>query len=286
MMTSRREFLAVAGAASEIGAPSARRRGHPELALATICIEGFGPTNFAKTFKAAPLLGMNNIEFNLWHADQLTPHSVKRIKAICDRQKLRPISLQVNAFVGADEPEIAREVSRWLWLIEICKAWGCSLIKATGEARGTRGGTAGIMNVLAQVLPAAQAAHVRIALENHFENNIEFPEDFEAFFSALPHSSLGMCLDMAHFVASGVDPVPLIQRFGRKIFHVDVKDCDGPGRHHVTPYGKGLVPLQAMLQGLRDAGYQGFWVIEYARAAGDVPLAELAEGIHIARSYL
>jgi sugar phosphate isomerase/epimerase len=257
-----------------------------EVAIATITCDGFGDEDFGPAFDTIPRLGVRNVEFNCWYARNLTPAGLEGIKRRCQATGLRPVSLQGNGFVAGDRTEIAREVHRLLWLLESCRRLGCRIVKCTGSGRGSRGGLDGLIEVLREIAPVAEAQGILVCLENHHNNVLERPEDYDAVFSALPSRALGMCLDPAHFNAAGVDLHGLVDRFAERIYHVDLKDNAGPGAHDAVPYGTGVVKLEALVEHLLDKGYKGYLVVEYAKAKrGTVTAEDLAAGVRLARRF-
>ena len=191
-----------------------------ELAIATICLDGFGNEDFEPTFEMAPQIGIKNIEFNVWYGRNISPAGIARIQDRCYQQGLRPISLQGSSFGG----HVTKDVGHKLWLMEKAKALGCRRVKFTGSKRGEAGGLENVIQVLKELAPAAEEMDVLIAVENHANNNIENIADYEAIFDAIDSSHVGICLDMGHFDGAGVSNFEVIERFPDKINHVDLKD--------------------------------------------------------------
>ena len=57
------------------------------------------------------------------------------------------------------------------------------------------GGVAGVIKTLEQIVPFAEQCGVLICLENHANNNLEFSEDYDAVFAAIPSPNVGLCVD-------------------------------------------------------------------------------------------
>lgn len=282
MIPSRRELLG--GAVALAGGPRGRRR--IETAIATITCDGFGDEDFRHAFETIPKLGIRNVEFNCWYPRNLTPAGIASIKRRCQQRGLVPVSIQGNSFVGGEGHDLSREAHRVLWLMEACRRLGCRIIKCTGAARGTRGGVEGIVRLMQEVAPAAEEQGIRLCLENHHGNVLELPEDYDRIFSAVSSRAVGMCLDPAHFNASGVDLRALVDRFHERIYHVDLKDNAGPGKHDAVPFGSGAVDLDGLVQHLLEKGYRGYLVVEYAKKdRGVVTFEDLVAGYKIARKY-
>jgi sugar phosphate isomerase/epimerase len=279
----RRILLLVGGARVALGPTRHRRR--VETAIATITCDGFGDEDFRYAFSLIPQLGIRNVEFNAWHARNLTPAGIESIRVRCTKAGLVPISLQVSAWVSGDGTDVTREVDRMLWVMEASRRLGCRIIKATGSGRGSRGGVEGIVRVLKHVAPAAEQQGLLICLENHHQSNLENPDDYDHVFSEIPSRAVGMCVDPAHFNAARVDLHQLVDRFAPRIFHIDLKDNAGPGKHEVVPYGEGVVDLDALVTHAIERGYRGYLVVEMARADRSVTLDELRVGRELARRH-
>lgn len=94
----------------------------------------------------------------------------------------------------------------------------------------------------------------------------------------LESSDVGLCLETGHMLLGGADVTGVVRRWGERINHVHVKDArrsvmDGMIADGVTAdqiwhrrafpaLGEGDVPLDDVLDGLRDVGYQGWLVVE------------------------
>ena len=64
------------------------------IAVATICLDGFGDENFQSAFSIIPQTAIKNVEFNVWYARTITPQGIEAIRTRCYQNGLRPISLQ------------------------------------------------------------------------------------------------------------------------------------------------------------------------------------------------
>ncbi len=257
-----------------------------DLAMATLCCDGFGDEDFRYAFETMPSLGIRNVEFNCWYPRNLTPAGIESIRRRCGERGLVPVSVHVPGYSAASRSELTREVARWTWLLEACRRLGVRLLKATGSARGEGGGLQGLVDVLSHIAPIARDYGVTLALENHFQNVLEFADDYERIFDAVPGENVGLCLDTGHFAASGVDMIDIVRRLGSRLVHVDLKDCAAPGGENFVPFGDGMVDFGAVLDAVVDTGYSGFLLVEFPRRTLDVMISDLERGIAIARPHL
>ena len=231
-----------------------------ELAIATICLDGFGDKYFEPTFEAVPQIGLKNVEFNVWYGRTITPSGIESIRDRCYQHGLRPISLQGTSFGG----NVVKDVGHKLWLMEQAKNLGCRRVKFTGSRRGEAGGLDQVIQVLKELAPAAEEMDVLVTVENHANNNIENMEDYDAIFQAVDSSHVGMCLDMGHFDGAGVSNFEVIERFHEKVLHIDLKDVVAFGTYKSVPYGTGVTDGEGIIKAMMEKGYKGYVVIEQA----------------------
>ena len=240
-----------------------------QLAIATICLDGFGDENFETAFKVIPQTGIKNVEFNVWYPRNITPSGLASIQERCYENGLKPISLQGTSFGD----NVLKDVTHKLWLMEKARELGCRRVKFTGSGRGKAGGLENVIEVLKHLAPAAEEMDVLIAVENHANNNIENIEDYDKIFEAVDSSHVGMCLDMGHFDGASVDNFDVVERFHEKINHVDIKDVVAFGTYKSVPYGTGITKGEQIVQQLIDYGYSGYLVVEQAPPTEGVELA-------------
>lgn len=231
-----------------------------ELAIATICVDGFGDEYFEPAFRLLPEIGIRNVEFNVWYPRTITPQAIASIRERSYDHGLRPVSLQGSSFGG----DVLKDVTHKLWLMQQTAVLGCRRVKFTGSRRGTAGGLDAVIEVLRELAPAAEEMDVLIAVENHRDNNIETMDDYARIFDAVDSTHVGMCLDTGHFAGAGIRNLDVIARFHEKINHVDLKDTEAFGTYKTVNFGSGAVDLDAVVRALVDRGYSGYLVIEQA----------------------
>ena len=240
-----------------------------DLAIATICLDGFGDHNFEPSFELIPKIGIKNVEFNVWHPRNMTPAGMASIQERCYQYGLRPISLQGTSF----GERVVKDVAHKLWLMEQAKKLGCRRLKFTGARRGQAGGLEAVIESLKALAPAAEEMDVLIAVENHANNNIETIEDYERIFEVVDSTHVGLCLDMGHFDGAGISNFDVIEKFHHKVNHIDIKDVVAFGTYKTVPYGTGVTEGERIIQSLIEKGFTGFMIIEQAPPRGDLDLA-------------
>jgi len=139
---------------------------------------------------------------------------------------------------------------------------GCELVRivaASPRVQRTSGALERTAEVLARSCQAARIAGVELALENHADLTAA---EIEALLEAVGDSSLGVCLDTANALRVGDDPVAAVRILAAHIRIVHLKDVAGDLDDRLTgprsvPFGTGCVPLDEILQSLRDSGFGG-----------------------------
>lgn len=76
--------------------------------------------------------------------------------------------------------------------------------------------------------------------------------------------NLGLLLDLYHLAVNGDDVAAAVSTYGEHAAHVQIADAPGRG----AP-GTGTLPLAEWVSGLRRAGYDGRFALEYTHLAGD-----------------
>lgn len=251
-------------------APAGVTRREPakvELAIATICTDGFANARHDPAFRLIPQTGIQAVEFNLWYPEVITPSYIDSIARRCDEHGLQPVCLQGSAFGGEGFHAVVHDVAHKLWLMEQARRLGCRRVKFTGVRRDTGGGLRHVIAVCRELAPAAEAMGLTVLLENHANNVIERPEDYREIFSAIDSPALGLCLDTAHFVGAGFPLAEVVREFRPRIKHVDLKDNAAFGNgHRVVDFGEGVIDFDPFLRDLIDGGYTGYLLIEMAWA--------------------
>ena len=246
-----------------------------ELAVATICADGFANHRHEPAFEIIPKTGFSAVEFNIWYPELLAPSYIESIVNRCSKTGLRPVCVQGTSFGGEGNNAVMNDVGHKVWLMEYAKRLGCRRVKCTGSRRGTNGGLDHVIEVCRELAPIAEELDVLLLLENHARNVLELPEDYETIFEAIDSAHVGMCLDTGHFEGVGVHLDTVLDRFRSRIQHVDLKDCAAFGEgHNTVVFGEGVTDFDPFLNDLIDGGYTGYLVIEMAWSKPRPPVVE------------
>lgn len=123
---------------------------------------------------------------------------------------------------------------------------------------------------LAELCAYSAGHEVAVALEN-MQPHGPFPSgysDFSDLFALVKQiGQLGVTLDVGHAHLASLSPSMLVQRLGRRLWHLHIHDNDGSADLHL-PVGWGTVDWAGLVSALWEIGYHGFLELEFqGRAA-------------------
>lgn len=257
------------------------------LAIATICLDGFGNQHHEPAFKLISQLGLKHVEFNLWYPDLLTPAYLDGLVKRSAEAGLTPVCVQGSAFGGVGAEGIRKDIAHKRSLLEAAKHLGCRRVKCTGSKRGTKGGLKAVIEVCQELAPVAEEMGILLVLENHAGNVLENIGDYDTIFEKISSPNIGLCLDTGHFEGAGIHLADVVERFHSRLLHVDLKDCKEFGKGHDTlVFGEGVTDFPAFPDLLTSKLYHGYLVIEQAWAEPKEPiLGNLRKGLDLFRKY-
>ncbi|QYR22508.1 sugar phosphate isomerase/epimerase [Paenibacillus sp. sptzw28] len=112
-------------------------------------------------------------------------------------------------------------------------------------------------DVLSELGLEAQQHGIKLSLHHHHNNPVMYREDFDIFYDRAKQGAVGLTVDTAHLVKSGVEDVAeIIRSFRPVIDNFHLKDFE-QGEWKVL--GHGAIPFDPIFQAIRDIGYSG-WV--------------------------
>ncbi|WP_199440383.1 TIM barrel protein [Umezawaea beigongshangensis] len=154
-----------------------------------------------------------------------------------------------------------------------------------------------LFRTCADVAAIAERHGLRTVLHPHVGTHVEREAEVTRFLDGSP---LPLCLDTGHLVIGGTDPVDLARRHPGRVGHVHLKDvradvadrvrsgdlgyADAVREGLYPPLGDGDVDVERLVGSVRDAGYEGWFVLEQDTAlgpddAGDVPSRDTARSL-------
>ncbi|BFT74389.1 sugar phosphate isomerase/epimerase family protein [Paenibacillus sp. P36] len=122
-------------------------------------------------------------------------------------------------------------------------------------------------DVLSDLGLEAQQRGLKLSLHHHFNNPVMHRDDFDIFFNQIKEHSIGLTVDTAHLVKSGIeDAAEIIRSFGHVIDNFHLKDFD-QGEWRVL--GQGSIDFGPIFQAIHEIGYQG-WISADEESGGSV----------------
>ena len=90
------------------------------------------------------------------------------------------------------------------------------------------------------------------------------------------HPKIGACVDTGHYVRSDEDPVEVIEKLGKRVFGVHLKDFKGPAGQDKKPaiLGEGNLRLADCLKALKKLDYKYSLSLEYEESEKN-PIADI-----------
>ncbi|MFC9894465.1 TIM barrel protein [Nocardia sp. NPDC127579] len=132
-----------------------------------------------------------------------------------------------------------------------------------------------LLDTAALIRDVAAGHGLRTVLHPHVGTQVETRAEVERF---LADSDLDLCLDTGHLLLGGTDPVALAADHPERIGHIHLKDVRGDRADEIrdgaleysqavrqglyVPLGEGDVDITALVRGMRETGYRGWYVIE------------------------
>ena len=131
---------------------------------------------------------------------------------------------------------------------------------------------------LSEIGKIAREQGVRLSLHHHHDQPVMLVEDADIFFGEVEDGAVGLTVDTAHLVKSGVEDVAgFIRRFAGVIDNFHMKDFRD-GRFAVL--GRGQIDFRPVFAAVRGIGYAG-WV-----SADEESGAGLQEALAECHTYL
>lgn len=148
-------------------------------------------------------------------------------------------------------------------------------------------GWATVFGNIDNILAAAAAVGVKVALHPHAGTMVETQDDLNRVLAGSP---VDICFDTGHMFIGGIDPATFAREHADRVSHVHLKDVSLEQAHRVRdgektyydavidgmyrPLGQGDIDIAGIVGSLLDAGFDGWFTLEQ----DNVVFAEPAEG--------
>lgn len=126
----------------------------------------------------------------------------------------------------------------------------------------------------------ARASGVALSLHHHYDQPVMCRDDFEHFFGSIRGGNVGLTVDTAHLVKSGITAIgALVRDFREFVDNVHLKDYAG-GEFQVL--GSGSIDFDPVFAALKEIGYDG-WLCADEESGAEIQ-AGLAASFRFLRS--
>jgi sugar phosphate isomerase/epimerase len=266
-------------------------------------------------------LGFRAVELIAWDGEALkTYYTPSRVREL--RQLISDLGLELSEFVstasGMVSPErAAREacLEHFRRMVEVAEGLGTRTVNTvapmphgvripplkllpvaqiwTAEIEPGFDGPAAwerFVEMTGRVMEIVEGAGMRYAIEAHPYRHVSSAASMLRLADRLPSPALGMNFDPSHMFPCGDMPQLAIRELAQRVFHCHFSDNDALTNAHWRP-GCGKIDWRAVLEALRDVGYDGTLSIELEDVPGvatsrQESTAALDEEYRASRHYL
>lgn len=145
--------------------------------------------------------------------------------------------------------------------------------------RLTDAGWDNLANTVDRLAEEAVAGGHSLAWHQHTATYVETPAELERLAAMTDPRSVGICLDVGHFIVGGGDPAAALAQYGERVTHIHLKDVDPDAldalrrgtipdfeaaiRQRIfTELGNGCLDLGGVLAPLAARDYAGWLMVE------------------------
>jgi sugar phosphate isomerase/epimerase len=233
-----------------------------KVVCTTCCYRGLERDELTETLEGAPQAGYTYIDVHRVPVPE-EPEAARaygqEVRAQCLASGLDPVGIHCVGFGGRDVAHLEAQTKRIATQIAFCLGLGGTTVVSTGAHRRGEGPLENVIECLRRLEPVIEGTPIKIGLEPHYRNVVEQAEDYDAIFAAIGHPQIGLCPDIGHFHASGVDVYDLLDRYAKRIFHTHVKDHIGT---QSVGIGHGEIDIPRFVRALAEIGYDGCLAVE------------------------
>ena len=225
-------------------------------------------------------------------------------KPLLKRHRMTVVAGEVHAVLHHHDirgPELAHIDGHAEWLAVL--GADTLVLSAIPERNGdssrseplSRAQWAHLLHLIGSVEHVCSRHRLKLAVQPRYGSVIQGPEDIERL---LVGSEAGVCLDIAHLMLAGADPIEVLELAAGRIQHVHLNDVDVDLAREVRdghleyadavsdrlfrPLGEGGGQVDKVVEGLRQGKYRGWFTLEQETrlaSSDDRPLGRISRSL-------
>lgn len=206
----------------------------------------------------------------------------------------------VVSYTAAEDAVWRANVEETCRFIELCEKFDTRLVKIMpgepGSAQATEQHWERFERAMQIIVPVAETAGVRLALETHLGHLSDSIESTARCVELGDSEALGVNLDFCNVRTCHESPLDAIERWGRlaacpphRIYLTHVKDSlFNLESGEYVPMGEGKMEYEPIIERLREVGYDGYLSVEclYPQAKVHDPRGSIAHDLAVLRALL
>jgi sugar phosphate isomerase/epimerase len=240
-----------------------------------------GRLTLADWFNLAGRLGLEGADMSVAHLTSRNPADLAQLRAQAEAAGVRIVMLVTYSdFTQPDPAQRLRQLDELKTNIEAAAHLGASFLRVTaGQAHPGVARADGIQwaaEGLTAALEVATEAGITLAYENHTIGygwtHYDFSQPADIFLEIVARTvgtPLKILFDTANNLASGDDPLAVLEQVKERVAMLHVNDIRRAGQFEPVVVGTGVVPLREIFQTIQAGGFEGWISIEEASRTGE-----------------
>lgn len=234
------------------------------IVCASICYRGYADDEVAATLQLAPKIGYEYMEIHgpmTWSVEAVNEFDLSAMQRRLKASGMHCVGIYPPGWGGVDDHDVYARAGAIAQCVCYTQELGGDHISTTGAStRGEPGALERVIACVHQVVERIPSdSSIKLALEPHYGNVLQEPEDFQAVLDKVDDPRVGICVDTGHFHSANVDTVTFIRHFASRIYAVHLKDHIGTVSVGI---GRGEIDLATEIATLCEVGYQGDLTVE------------------------
>ncbi len=230
-----------------------------KLCCCTVCFHDLKLDEALKNAAAAGFKAIELVAVPNWIHFTAGKDDSSALRALLEKHRLRMVALHAGGISCLSPKAANASVDYFEKAIALMKQFGARQLVFTGSPREKGGSLQNAVAALKRLSRIAEGEGVRVGLENHYKNWFETLADYDMLLGELIGPAIGITMDTGHFTSSRVDMSDLIEKHGRRIYHVHIKDHVGT---QSVAIGAGETRNARHVAELARAGFEGFLSLE------------------------